>query len=89
MESRQRGVNSRHYSTMSDKFNSQVTGRVPARHHAPLVGMVLLLALVCFVGLNRFALIDLVDEGIYASIARQMLDSGDWITSRYGETIFF
>ncbi|MGI8734627.1 MAG: ArnT family glycosyltransferase [Pyrinomonadaceae bacterium] len=60
-----------------------------ARSHAPLVGMGLLLAFVCFAGLNRFALIDLVDEGIYASIARQMLDSGDWITPRYGSTIFF
>jgi hypothetical protein len=51
--------------------------------------MVLLSVLVCFVGLNRFALIDLVDEGIYASIARQMLDSGNWITPRYAGTIFF
>ena len=59
------------------------------RTHLLSIGMVLLLALVCFVGLNRFALIDLVDEGIYASIARQMLDSGDWITPHYAGTIFF
>ncbi len=51
--------------------------------------MVVILCFVCFYGLNSVALIDLVDEGIYSSIARQMIDSGDWVTPRYGPTIFF
>jgi 4-amino-4-deoxy-L-arabinose transferase-like glycosyltransferase len=51
--------------------------------------MALILLFVCFYGLTRVALIDPVDEGIYSTIARQMVESGDWVTPRYGTTVFF
>ena len=60
-----------------------------ARQLAPLLALGLILWFVCFNGLSRVALIDLVDEGIYATIARQMVDSGDWVTPRLGQEIFF
>ena len=63
------------------------TPRLPFRVHTFLMAVVL--CFVCFYGLNSVALIDLADEGIYASVARQMIDSGDWVTPRYGPTIFF
>jgi 4-amino-4-deoxy-L-arabinose transferase-like glycosyltransferase len=55
----------------------------------PLIVMALILLFVCFYGLNRVALIDPVDEGIYSTIARQMVESGDWVTPRYGTLPFF
>ncbi|HEX8494063.1 MAG TPA: glycosyltransferase family 39 protein [Pyrinomonadaceae bacterium] len=59
------------------------------RSKQPLIVMACVLSLVCFYSLNSVALIDLADEGIYATIARQMIDSGDWVTPRYGPTVFF
>lgn len=67
------------------------TAALPTRVRSlvPLLAMGLVLWLVCFSGLNRVQLIDLVDEGIYASISRQMIDSGDWITPRFASEAFF
>lgn len=44
--------------------------------------------LACFYGLNSVELIDLADEGRYATVARQMLESGDWVTPRIGSNTF-
>jgi len=44
--------------------------------------------LSCFSGLSKSALLDLVDEGFYSSISRQMLETGDWITPRVGAEAF-
>jgi 4-amino-4-deoxy-L-arabinose transferase-like glycosyltransferase len=55
---------------------------------AALVLLLLLLWLLCFYGLNTLALIDLIDEGLYANAARQMVDSGDWVTPRLGTSVF-
>ena len=50
--------------------------------------MILVLWFVCFYGLNRVALIDLIDEGLYANAARQMIETGDWVTPRLGQGVF-
>jgi 4-amino-4-deoxy-L-arabinose transferase-like glycosyltransferase len=54
-----------------------------------LIVMSLILAFVCFYNLGTVDLIDRVDEGLYATAARQMVDSGDWVTPRVGSEIFF
>ncbi len=80
-----------------DENNRQWIGATPwkafslarVRFLVPPLALVLILWFVCFNGISRVALIDLVDEGIYATIARQMVDSGDWVTPRFGPEIFF
>ncbi len=54
----------------------------------PLISLLAVLWLSCFSGLSKSALLDLVDEGFYSSISRQMLESGDWITPRVGAEVF-
>src|SRR2546428_7083841 len=54
-----------------------------------LVVMIFILWLVCFYHLGTSDLIDRVDEGLYATAARQMIDSGDWVTPHVGPDIFF
>ncbi len=39
-------------------------------------------------GLNVIGLFDL-DEGFYASVARTMVETGDWLTPRIGDAVFF
>ena len=58
------------------------------RFTVPVILMSFILWFVCFFGLNSVALIDLVDEGLYADAARQMIDSGDWVTPRFGPNAF-
>jgi 4-amino-4-deoxy-L-arabinose transferase-like glycosyltransferase len=54
----------------------------------PLISLLAVLWLSCFSGLSQSALLDLVDEGFYSSISRQMLETGDWITPRVGAEVF-
>jgi 4-amino-4-deoxy-L-arabinose transferase-like glycosyltransferase len=54
----------------------------------PLISLLAVLWLSCFSGLSKSALLDLVDEGFYSSISRQMLESGDWITPRSGAQVY-
>lgn len=51
-----------------------------------LIGSVLYF--ICFFGLNFLPLLDLIDEGLYANAARRMIESGDWITPRFGQLVF-
>lgn len=57
---------------------------------APVVLILIsfLLYLICFFGLNTLPLIDLIDEGLYANTARQMIDTGDWLTPRFKQSFF-
>lgn len=57
--------------------------------YGPLMSLLAVLWVSCFSGLSNYALVDLVDEGAYATIARQMLTSGDWITLRIGPALYF
>lgn len=59
------------------------------RTHFKLISMVVLLWLTCFSALHNSDLIDVADEGTYATVARQMVDSGDWLTPRVGTETFF
>jgi 4-amino-4-deoxy-L-arabinose transferase-like glycosyltransferase len=54
----------------------------------PLISLLAVLWLSCFSCLSKSALLDLVDEGFYSSISRQMLETGDWITPRSGAQIY-
>jgi 4-amino-4-deoxy-L-arabinose transferase-like glycosyltransferase len=56
--------------------------------HGPLISLLAVLWVSCFSGLTSFALIDLVDEGFYSTISRQMVISGDWITPRVGAMVY-
>jgi Dolichyl-phosphate-mannose-protein mannosyltransferase len=44
--------------------------------------------LSCFYGLSAAGVIDM-DEGLYATAARQMVDSGDWLIPRVGPQVFY
>lgn len=58
------------------------------RPRIPLIIIILILGCVCFYNLGSAPLIDQVDEGLYANAARQMIDSGDWVTPRVGPDLF-
>ena len=51
----------------------------------PVLSLVLLSALTFFLGLGRQAITD-TDEAFYAESAREMVESGDWITPRFNYT---
>ena len=48
----------------------------------------LILYFICFFRLGSLPLIDLIDEGLYANAARLMLETGDWVTPRFGRLVF-
>lgn len=50
--------------------------------HRPVLSLVLLSTLTFFVGLGRQAITD-SDEAFYAEAAREMVESGDWITPHF------
>lgn len=50
--------------------------------HRPFLALVLLSSLTFFLGLGRQAITD-SDEAFYAESAREMVESGDWITPRF------
>lgn len=50
--------------------------------HRPVLSLVLLSVLTFFLGLGRQAITD-SDEAFYAESAREMVESGDWITPRF------
>jgi 4-amino-4-deoxy-L-arabinose transferase-like glycosyltransferase len=54
---------------------------VKARVH-PVVIVLVVAALTCLAGLGRPAITD-SDEAFYAEAAREMVESGDWLTPRY------
>src|SRR5262252_2181473 len=58
-------------------------------NYGPLISLLAVLWVSCFSGLSNYALVDLVDEGAYATIARQMLMSGDFVTLRIGPALYF
>ncbi len=65
------------------------------RSQSPLVQTILPVALPlvaigmgCFFGIGAAGLFDL-DEGLYATAARQMVESGDWLVPRVGTDAFF
>ncbi len=82
---------------MSDDYGNSVSPHAASRKRAlPDTGRLpfaiallgLLLYFICFFGLNSLPLIDLIDEGLYANAARRMIESGDWITPRFGQSVF-
>lgn len=65
------------------------------RSRSPLLETLLPIALPlvaigmgCFFGISSAGLFDL-DEGLYATAARQMVESGDWLVPRVGTEAFF
>ncbi len=54
----------------------------------PVALPVIALGMGCFFGLSAAGLFDL-DEGLYATAARQMVESGDWLIPRVGTGVFF
>ncbi|GIV19540.1 MAG: hypothetical protein KatS3mg023_1291 [Armatimonadota bacterium] len=54
----------------------------------PVALPVIALGMGCFWGLSAAGLFDL-DEGLYATAARQMVESGDWLVPRVGTGVFF
>ncbi|HEX8173504.1 MAG TPA: glycosyltransferase family 39 protein [Pyrinomonadaceae bacterium] len=80
------GADSKHESSGGGGVASALPGA--GRRAVPVLLMSLILFFICFYGLNNLPLIDLIDEGLYANAARQMLDSGDWLTPRFGQLVF-
>jgi 4-amino-4-deoxy-L-arabinose transferase-like glycosyltransferase len=68
--------------------SSRVASSKRALAYLPAILTLLLLTFVCFFRLNHPPLIDLVDEGLYASAARHMVESGDWITPHVSSSVF-
>ncbi len=62
--------------------------RLPLATLLPVGLPVIAIVLGCFFGLGAAGLFDL-DEGLYATAARQMVESGDWLVPRVGTGAFF
>jgi len=54
----------------------------------PVALPVVALGMGCFFGLSAVGLFDL-DEGLYATAARQMVETGDWLVPHVGTGVFF
>jgi 4-amino-4-deoxy-L-arabinose transferase-like glycosyltransferase len=54
----------------------------------PFLALGVVIWLTCFSALRNSNLIDEVDEGLYSTASRQMIDSGDWVIPRVGTEIF-
>lgn len=50
--------------------------------------LAVILWLGCFYGLGAAGVFDL-DEGLYTTVSRQMVDSGDWLIPKIGSQVFF
>lgn len=59
-----------------------------AQNVLPIVLPAAAIGLGCFFGLSSAGLFDL-DEGLYATAARQMVETGDWLVPRVGTGAFF
>lgn len=71
---------------MLKRWRTVLPGVVPIPFTLILLGFTIYF--IFFFGLNTLPLIDLIDEGLYANTARQLLDSGDWLTPRFGQNLF-
>jgi 4-amino-4-deoxy-L-arabinose transferase-like glycosyltransferase len=58
------------------------------RSYLPFIALAVVLWLTCFSALNNSDLIDAVDEGYYSAMARQMVDTGNWLIPRVGSEMF-
>lgn len=72
-----------------DSIRRNVSSLNFRRFPVALVTLCFILWFTCFFELGRVDLIDLVDEGLYSSVARQMVETGDWITPRVGTVAIF
>lgn len=57
----------------------------------PIVRLIVFLVVLwlgCFYGLGAAGVFDL-DEGLYTTVSRQMVDSGDWLIPKIGSQVFF
>lgn len=75
-------------STSTTSFVGRGTTDRALSRVVPLALIATAVLLGCFAGLDSAGLFDL-DEGIYGTAARQMVESGDWITPRVGREPVF
>lgn len=62
--------------------------RLMSNSRISAVALAAILWLGCFYGLGAAGVFDL-DEGLYTTVSRQMLDSSDWLIPKIGSQVFF
>ena len=72
-----------------NSFRQKVSSLNLQRFPIPLISLCFIIWFICFFELGSVDLIDLVDEGTYSNVTRQMIETGDWITPRVGTNTFF